>query len=233
MLSASFILRLRLYPDTLIEIGSPRGATCSTLILSPGTQPISISFKNKSLFSNDRIFATDPAFNSDNLFIIKQATNVALLSITPLRFLEMSEKQSSKVQFHFLSPVPNLRNRTALKAFLLSTLKKKHRHVSAVNYIFCSDDYLLNINKQFLNHHYFTDIITFDLSEAEGLVAEIYISVDRVKDNAASYNTSFINELHRVIFHGALHLCGLKDKSPKESAEMRAAEQKILNRYFK
>jgi probable rRNA maturation factor len=145
----------------------------------------------------------------------------------------MSEKQSSKVQFHFLSPVPNLKNRTALKTFLLSTLKTKHRRVGAVNFIFCSDDYLLNINKQFLNHHYYTDIITFDLTEGADLVAEIYISVDRVKDNASSFNTSFINELHRVIFHGVLHLCGLKDKTPKESLEMRAAEQRILNKYFK
>ncbi len=145
----------------------------------------------------------------------------------------MSEKQSSKVQFHFLSQVPNLKKRTALKTFLLSTFKKNHRQVGSVSFIFCSDDYLLNINKQFLNHHYFTDIITFDLSDGTELVAEIYISVDRVKDNASSFKTSFINELHRVIFHGVLHLCGLKDKTPKESAEMRAAEQKILNRYFK
>lgn len=145
----------------------------------------------------------------------------------------MSDKQSSKVQFHFLSPVPNLKNRTALKAFLISILNSKRRKIEAVNYIFCSDEYLLTINKQFLNHHFYTDIITFDLSEKGPLIAEIYISVDRVKDNASSFNTSFINELHRVIFHGVLHLCGLKDKSAKESAQMRAAEQKMLDKYFK
>lgn len=144
----------------------------------------------------------------------------------------MSDKQSSKVQFHFLSPVPNLKNRTTLKTFLFSTLQRKRRNIEAVNFIFCSDEYLLGINKQFLNHHFYTDIITFDLSEKGPLVAEIYISVDRVRENAASFNTSFINELHRVIFHGVLHLCGLKDKSAKESAQMRAAEQKALDKYF-
>lgn len=177
--------------------------------------------------------ATVPAFSSDNLFIIKQVTNVALPGTNPLWFLEMSEKQSSKIQFHFLSPVSILRNRTKLKSFIVRLLKDYGKNYSSINFIFCSDDYLLDINKRFLKHDYYTDIITFDLSDGDALVAEIYISVDRVYENAKSYKTSVSNELHRVIFHGILHLCGLKDKTPKDRRVMRAAEQQALSSYYK
>ena len=118
----------------------------------------------------------------------------------------------------------------------LSTLIRSHlNRVKTVqlSYVFCSDDDLLTINNDFLSHDTYTDIITFDLSENEReLQGEIYISVDRVKDNAAKYNTSYQEELHRVIFHGALHLCGFKDKTAKDKKEMRKQEDSCLKAYF-
>jgi rRNA maturation RNase YbeY len=90
----------------------------------------------------------------------------------------------------------------------------------------------LEINKKHLNHDFYTDIITFDLSETKSIQGEIYISTDRVKDNANTFHTSFKEEIHRVIFHGVLHLCGLKDKTNKEQQQMRIAEQNALKLYF-
>lgn len=102
-----------------------------------------------------------------------------------------------------------------------------------ITYIFCDDAYLLEKNRQFLNHDTLTDIITFDLSENDNeLAAEIYISAERVADNAEKFSVSYNNELHRVIFHGMLHLCGFKDKSAKDKAEMREMEDLYLNKYF-
>ncbi len=106
--------------------------------------------------------------------------------------------------------------------------------IESLNYVFCSDNYLLGINKQFLNHDYYTDIISFDLSEVPGvLLAEVYISVDRVKENAKTMGNLYSNELLRVIFHGALHFCGYKDKKPADTKLMRAMEDKWLKAYLK
>lgn len=102
-----------------------------------------------------------------------------------------------------------------------------------INYIFCSDEGLLEKNIAFLNHDTLTDIITFDLSESEtDLSSEIYISVDRVADNAQQFGVSYNTELHRVLFHGILHLCGFKDKKPEEEKEMRRQEDLCLKGYF-
>ena len=127
-----------------------------------------------------------------------------------------------------------LGNRVALKAFLEKQMKKEGITIECLQYVFCSDNYLLDINKQFLNHDYYTDIISFDLSENKGqLIGDIYISVDRVKDNAKTIKTSQTNELLRVVFHGALHFCGYKDKKPAEAKLMRAMEDKWLRAYKK
>ena len=128
-----------------------------------------------------------------------------------------------------------LRNRTRLKSFLVSLLNKEGvNEPECLSYIFCSDNYLLDINRQFLQHDFYTDIITFNLSEnTQKLHGEIYISVDRVKDNADSLGVSFENELHRVIFHGALHLCGYKDKSKSQKVLMRKKEDENLKIYLK
>ncbi len=104
----------------------------------------------------------------------------------------------------------------------------------SLTYVFCSDEYLLGINKEYLKHDYYTDIITFNLANPEQPVeGEIYISLDRVKENAKNIGQSYNNELHRVIFHGALHLCGFKDKTKEEQATMRRKEDEYLNLYFK
>lgn len=140
-------------------------------------------------------------------------------------------KPSSVVSFHYLVPV-SLKERTRLQAFIVQLFKKEKKALGGLTYIFCSDDYLLEINKQYLQHDYFTDIITFDLSTTPASIeGEIYISVDRVRDNAQQFNTSITRELHRVIFHGALHLCGYKDKTPKEEVLMRKMEDKYLRLY--
>ena len=135
------------------------------------------------------------------------------------------------IRFNFLEPL-SLADRTRLKRFLGSLFKKEKKPLAELQYIFCSDAYLLEINRQFLRHDYYTDIITFDLSEKNHPVnAEIYISVDRVRDNAANFDSSLRNELHRVIFHGALHLCGYTDKTPLAVKEMRKMEEKYLALY--
>ena len=108
-------------------------------------------------------------------------------------------------------------NKTHLKSFIASIFKKEKRELGSINYIFCSDDMLLKINQDFLQHNYYTDIITFGLNEpGEPIEAEIYVSIDRVKDNANQQSVSYQNEMQRVLFHGALHLCGYKDKKKSE-----------------
>jgi len=141
----------------------------------------------------------------------------------------------NEIQFFFLQPVSVLKQRNTLKSFLQKTAKKEGRPIASLNIIFCSDDYLLNINKQYLNHDYYTDIITFDLSESKKgpVSAELYISYDRVKDNARQMKATTTKELHRVVFHGVLHLLGYKDKSAKDQMEMRKMEDKLLAKYFR
>lgn len=102
--------------------------------------------------------------------------------------------------------------------------------IGDLNYIFCSDDYLLEINRQYLQHDYYTDIITFDNSEDEGkLDGDIYVSIDRVKDNATNLNIDFEVELRRVLIHGLLHLVGFKDETPDLKQQMREKEDSCLH----
>jgi len=128
-----------------------------------------------------------------------------------------------------------LQNKRKLSAFLKEKIETNLAVKKAdLTYVFCTDQALLEKNIAFLNHDTLTDIITFDLSENENnLVAEIYISVERVRENALIFNVSYQQELHRVIFHGMLHLCGFKDKTDKEAAEMRLQESACLQQYFK
>ncbi len=96
-------------------------------------------------------------------------------------------------------------------------------------FVFCSDEFLLNMNREYLQHDYYTDIITFDYSEGGKLAGEMYISYDRIIDNAKDLKVRELDELHRVIIHGVLHLCGYKDKTKKEEEKMRKAEEFALN----
>lgn len=128
----------------------------------------------------------------------------------------------------------SLGQRTALKLFITRQIQKEGLKIQQLQFVFCSDKFLLEINRQFLDHDYYTDIISFDLSETKGkLIGEVYISVDRIKDNAKSLRTTIKEELHRVIFHGALHFCGYKDKKPKDAELMRSMENKWLKVYLK
>lgn len=105
----------------------------------------------------------------------------------------------------------------------------ENKSIQSLNIILCSDEFLLSMNQRHLNHDYYTDVITFDLSEQSGLIeGEIYISVDRVKDNAVLLNQKFIDELHRVMVHGLLHLCGYKDETPVQQQTMRKKEDEYL-----
>jgi probable rRNA maturation factor len=136
------------------------------------------------------------------------------------------------VKFFVLEPLRELKDRRRLKAFLEELAVKEKKKLSQLSYIFCSDDYLLKINQDFLQHDYYTDIITFDLSNTSGQIeGEIYISIDRVRDNAQELKVDLADELHRVIFHGVLHLCGYKDKLKPDKALMRKKEDYYLKRY--
>ncbi|MBL0153948.1 MAG: rRNA maturation RNase YbeY [Chitinophagaceae bacterium] len=142
--------------------------------------------------------------------------------------------QRSSIEFFFQKKPVFLPKRTALKKFLSYIMTQEGRKLETLSVVFCSDEYLLNINLDFLKHHYYTDIISFDLSgPANPLQGEIYISVDRVSDNARTLKQTFKSELHRVIFHGVLHFCGYGDKKPGEKKKMRAMEDFYLQKYFK
>ncbi len=137
------------------------------------------------------------------------------------------------IKFFFADASIKVPERTRLKNFIADTVARKRKKLTALSYIFCSDDYLLNINRQYLQHDYYTDIITFDLSEDAKLInGEIYISVDRVRENAKSFERTINNELHRILFHGALHLCGYNDKLKAEKLAMTKEEDRLLKLYF-
>jgi len=116
---------------------------------------------------------------------------------------------------------------------LLKLARLEKQKVKQINYIFCSDEYLLQLNQSYLQHDTLTDIITFPFNPpGEPLVSDIYISVERVRENAGLYKSSFNRELHRVIFHGLLHLSGYKDKTKEQALLMRNKEEIYLNKYF-
>ena len=145
-----------------------------------------------------------------------------------------SNSRNPRIFFHFLQAGFAFARRDPAKSFINQLLKKEGRTPDTLRYIFCSDAYLLDINRRYLKHNTYTDIITFDLSEpGQAINAEIYISVDRVRENASQFKTTLRNELHRVMFHGALHLCGYRDKTLKEKELMRKMEDKYLRMYFK
>lgn len=140
---------------------------------------------------------------------------------------------TGEIQFHYQASAFTFRKRNRLKAFILSHLKKRGYKVEAVNIIFCTDEQLLAINRQYLKHNFYTDIITFPLQNpGDPILADIYISIDRVKDNARQFGAAFYKELHRVIFHGFLHLMGMGDKTKAQELAMRKAEAQLLDRYF-
>ena len=116
-------------------------------------------------------------------------------------------------------------------AWLNEVAAEEGYRMGEVNYIFCSAQRLLEMNRQFLGHDYFTDIITFDYSDLKGegvIHGDIYIDIETVRDNARIYGVSWLNEMRRVVVHGVLHLCGQKDKTPRANAQMHRKEDKYL-----
>ena len=131
------------------------------------------------------------------------------------------------IQFSFQTNYP-LKSRTKIKQWIKQVIEAKGKKTGNITYIFCDDEYLLEVNKQYLQHDYYTDVITFDYVENDLISGDIFISTDRVRENALAFGSSETEELHRVIIHGALHLVGLKDKSEKEASQMRQAENEAL-----
>ena len=123
--------------------------------------------------------------------------------------------------------MPTIRRRD-VSAWVRRVAAGYGKRVGEVAYIFCDDEKILEVNRQYLNHDYYTDIITFDYCEDDVISGDLFISLDTVRSNAEAQGTPYDEELHRVIIHGILHLCGINDKGPGERAIMEAAENKAL-----
>ena len=140
--------------------------------------------------------------------------------------------KTGNIRFHELKKHAALRNRRLLKRFILIIFRSEKKVLERLDVVFCTDQYLLQKNRQYLGHNSYTDVITFDLSQRAGkIAAEIYISSPRIKENSVIYNTSREDETSRVLFHGILHLCGYGDKSFREKMVMRLKENQYLKRY--
>jgi len=126
----------------------------------------------------------------------------------------------------------NLASKRKIRSWLLSIVEQEQKNMGEISCIFCSDNYLFKINKQYLNASYFTDVITFDYTEKNRISGDVFISIDRVKENAKLYNQPYFKEILRVILHGVLHLCGYKDKTKKEITFMREKEDYYLQQFI-
>jgi probable rRNA maturation factor len=132
------------------------------------------------------------------------------------------------ISFHAEGVSFNLKNNTAIKDWIISTISKEDKKVGEITYVFCSDKYLHKINLEHLKHDTYTDIITFDYTDGRTVGADIFISIERVTENAQTYKSTFDKELSRVIIHGVLHLLGYKDKTIEEAKRMREKEDFYL-----
>lgn len=121
-----------------------------------------------------------------------------------------------------------LENEADFITWISNVIHSENKSEGEINYIFCDDEYLLEINKQYLNHDFYTDIISFDYSEENLISGDIFISIERVLENSKDFNTTFLDELKRVIIHGVLHYCGYKDKSNNEEKTMRLKEDEKI-----
>jgi|688.fasta_scaffold1393819_1 rRNA maturation RNase YbeY len=136
---------------------------------------------------------------------------------------------TSEISFNTVDTSYTVKHKKNLRSWIKETISKEKKSLGEISFNFCSDEYLLSVNKEHLNHDYYTDIITFDFCENDIISGDIYISIDRVKENAKTENKTINNELHRVIIHGILHLCGYKDKKPADASVMREKEDFYLS----
>lgn len=116
-----------------------------------------------------------------------------------------------------------------LKSWIESIITTEGKKLGDINYIFCDDEYLLKVNQDYLQHDYYTDIITFDYVKGKTISGDIFVSVERIKDNAETLGKDYTSEFRRVLAHGVLHLCGYKDKSPEDEKLMREKEDFYIN----
>lgn len=123
--------------------------------------------------------------------------------------------------------IPSLKKRT-ITAWIKTVAASYRKEIGDIAYVFCSDAKILEVNNQYLQHDYYTDIITFDYTEGDTISGDIFISLDTVRSNSAQFDTGYEEELLRIIIHGILHLCGVNDKSPEERKQMTACEDKAL-----
>lgn len=124
----------------------------------------------------------------------------------------------------------NVVKKKLLRSWILNTIKNEGSTIDSINYIFTSDSFLYNLNIEYLNHDTFTDIITFQYNEVgEAIQSDIFISIERLRENAKTYKQKLLDEVHRIIIHGTLHLLGYKDKSPSEKEEMTSKEDYYLS----
>jgi len=124
-----------------------------------------------------------------------------------------------------------LKQKTAVRIWITETIQAEGFKLKELTYVFCSDSYLLQINQQYLDHDTYTDIVTFDNSDiAQTIIGDIFISIDRIRENASKFGVAEADELHRVIIHGALHLLGYKDKAPADKKKMTLKEDFYLNK---
>ncbi len=132
------------------------------------------------------------------------------------------------ISFHNQSISFKLKEKTKIKQWI-KTITEKEKHILGdINYVFCTDDELLEVNQKHLNHNTYTDIITFDYTESKTINSDIFISIDRITENAKKFEVTFEDELHRVMIHGILHLCGYKDKTKADADLMRKKENQAL-----
>lgn len=138
-----------------------------------------------------------------------------------------------KVFFNYQTSSRLPEQKNELKKFILSMFKEEGISIGEIRFIFCSDEFLYEINKSHLNHDDYTDVITFNYA-ADGMpvVSESYISIDRVRENSKTFNSSIKQEIHRVVFHSVLHLCGYNDKTQQQRNFMRELENKYLKLYL-
>ena len=134
----------------------------------------------------------------------------------------------SKISFQSVGTF-SLKTEVAVTKCIKALAKQELREIGDIIFVFCDDNYLHKINLEFLDHDTYTDIITFDYSVGNEIISEIYVSVDRVAENAKKYSQTFENEIHRVIIHGVLHLCGYKDKLAEDKQIMRDKENHYLS----
>lgn len=142
---------------------------------------------------------------------------------------DLSVEKENNIEFYSEDTAFEIQNSKAVSVWVSEVIAAEKKELKLLSYIFCSDEYLHKMNVEYLDHDTLTDVITFPYgNSAASIEGDIFISIDRIRDNAKTFKTTFENELHRVIIHGALHLCGYGDKTENEANEMRRKENEAL-----